>query len=102
MVKQNEGENRTKKKMTIYNNTWKGLYELAYDPDKADFGARGREAAVHLRDLARQAEYDPQLHKLAHSPLERAFFVTGESQTPSPRRFRVTLGPLAGLVYLLS
>ncbi len=95
------GQKQTKIKMTTP--TWKQLYQLAYDPDNADFGARGREAAVRLRDLALQGEYNPQLRKLAHSPLERAFFVMGEqTQIPPPRRFRVTLGPLAGLVYLLS
>lgn len=53
------------------------------------------------------SRYPPQecfaQQNTAHSPLERAFFMLGESQTPSPlSRFRVTLGPLAGILYLLT
>ena len=63
--------------MTAYL-TWKEMYQRAYDPVYMDLGSTGRNAALALREFDLRGEQHPQTRQLAPSPLERAFFATGD------------------------
>lgn len=70
---------RTKKTttMTTYL-TWTQMYQRAYDSEDMDLGSEGRNAARALREFDFKGEQHPQTRQLAYSPLERAFFATGD------------------------
>lgn len=54
------------------------MYQRAYDPLYMDLGSTGRNAALALRQFDLQGEQHPHIRQIAHSPLERAFFTTGD------------------------